>query len=244
MGVGHSSAMRIAIPLLMLLASCATVSTVSQGPVRVAVAFDASGERGARAEGLADPASGRVATADDPVRVASVSKLVVAIGVMKLVEQGALDLDMDVLRYLDWPLRNPAFLDRPISLRMLLSHTSSLRDGDDKYVVPLGEPLKVRLADPTVWDADHPPGEGYFAYANMNFPLVADHRTGHARAVRRLDAARSAGADEARRLLQLADMQRCRRGPRRGADPGRPAGARRSQRQASRLPGVRRAGTM
>jgi CubicO group peptidase (beta-lactamase class C family) len=139
---------------------------------QAAVAFDQAGERGAIAEGLADPSTGRLVTPDDPVRIASVSKLVVSIGVMKLVEQGALDLDMDASRYLDWPLRNPDFLDRPITLRMLLSHTSSLRDGDDKYVVPLGETLKDRLADPTVWATDHGPGEGYFAYTNFNFPLI------------------------------------------------------------------------
>ena len=136
------------------------------------MAFDLTGERGAWAQGLADPASGRLVTPDDPVRIASISKLVVAIGVMKLVEQGSLDLDEDVSRYLDWPLRNPAFLDRPISLRMLLSHTSSLRDGDDAYVVPLGGSVKDALADPAVWDPEHGPGDGYFAYSNFNFPVV------------------------------------------------------------------------
>src|SRR5204862_7766988 len=113
---------------------------------------------------------GRAVTPDDPARIASVSKLVVAIGVMKLVEQGAIDLDEDVSRYLDWPMRNPAFLDRPITMRMLLSHTSSLRDGDDAYVIPLGKSVKDAVADPSVWDSAHAPGEGYFAYSNMNFP--------------------------------------------------------------------------
>ena len=102
------------------------------------VAFDRSGELAAFATGIADPKTRRAATVDDPARIASISKLVVAIGVMKLVENRALDLDADVSRYLDWPLRNPAFLDRPITLRMLLSHTASLRDGEDLYVIPLG----------------------------------------------------------------------------------------------------------
>ena len=52
-----------------------------------------NGEIASFAEGIADPQSGRRVTADDPVRVASVSKMVVAIGVMKLVEAGKLDLD-------------------------------------------------------------------------------------------------------------------------------------------------------
>ena len=165
--------MRFAVPLLLLLSSCATTpSSRAPLPAQAAVAFDLAGERGAWAEGLADPATGRAVTPDDPVRIASISKLVVAIGVLKLTEQGALDLDEDVSRYLDWPLRNPNFLDRPITLRMLLSHTSSLRDGDDAYVVPLGASVKEALADPAVWDAGHGPGEGYFAYSNFNFPIV------------------------------------------------------------------------
>jgi CubicO group peptidase (beta-lactamase class C family) len=155
------------------LAACATLqSPPAAGPAQAAVAFDLAGERGSWAEGVADPASGRLVTPDDPVRIASVSKLVVAVGVMKLAEQGALDLDEDVSRYLDWPLRNPNYLDRPITLRMLLSHTSSLRDGDDAYVVPLGRSLKDAMADPAVWDSVHPPGEVYFAYTNFNFPLI------------------------------------------------------------------------
>lgn len=139
----------------------------------MAIAFDMQGERGALAEGVADPATGRPVTIDDPVRIASISKLVVAVGVMRLVEQGKLDLDRDIAAYLGSPLRNPAFPDRPITLRQLLSHTSSLRDGDDAYVIPLGTSLRQALADPSVWDGGHGPGESYFAYANFNFPVIA-----------------------------------------------------------------------
>ena len=143
------------------------------GPAQAAVGFDLNGERGSWTRGLADRATGRPVTIDDPVRIASVSKLVVAIGVMRLVEEDKLQLDRDVSSYLGWSLRNPAFPDRPITLRQLLSHTSSLRDGDDAYVIPLGGSLKQALADPTVWDSAHGPGDDYFAYANFNFPAVA-----------------------------------------------------------------------
>ncbi len=160
-------------PVLLWLTACATVPPdPSPLSARAAIGFDLHGEKAALAEGLADPASGRAVTIDDPVRIASVSKLVVAIGVMRLVEQGKLDLDRDISAYLGWTFRNPAFPDRPITLRQLLSHTSSLRDGDDAYVIPLGHSLKEALADPAVWDPAHGPGEGYFAYTNFNFPVV------------------------------------------------------------------------
>ena len=167
--------MRALVPLLLslALAACATVPPPELPPAaQVGVAFDRNGEIGSFAEGIADPQSGRAVTADDPVRVASVSKMVVAIGVMKLVEAGKLDLNADVSTYFGWPLRNPAFPDRAITLTMLLSHTSSVRDHDDQYAVPLGASVQGAMANPKSWDLKHGPGDNYFTYGNMNFPIV------------------------------------------------------------------------
>lgn len=145
---------------------------VRQEPVGAArIAFDRTGETSVAVAGLADLASGRRLTADDPTRIASISKLVVAIGVMRLVEAGTLDLDADVSGLLGRPLRNPAFPQVPITLRMLLSHTSSLTDAVD-YVLPLDADMMAVLADPKAWDGTHAPGT-YFRYANFNTPVVA-----------------------------------------------------------------------
>ena len=114
----------------------------------VGVAFDRNGEIASFAEGIADPQSGRRVTPDDPVRVASVSKLVVAIGVMKLVERASSTSTATSRTGSAGRLRNPAFPDRPITLRMLLSHTSSVREHDDKYVIPLGASLQAVMAGP------------------------------------------------------------------------------------------------
>ncbi|WP_120717086.1 serine hydrolase domain-containing protein [Tsuneonella amylolytica] len=140
---------------------------------RAAIAFDAAGERGGRAEGFADAAVNRVLTLDDPVRVASVSKLVVAIGVMRLAERGILDLDRPVGDWLGYPVVNPAYPAQVVTLRGLLSHTASLRDHDDRYAIPLGGSLRSVLADPASWDPGHGPAAHRFAYANLNFPVVA-----------------------------------------------------------------------
>ena len=137
----------------------------------VRVDFDAHAVLATQVAGLADPATGRRVTADDPVRIASVSKLVVALGVMRMVDAGTLSLDRDVSDYLGWRVRNPAYPDAPITLRMLLSHQSSLTDGVD-YAIPLGGAIKDSLAQPAVWDGAHAPGN-YFRYANINFPLIA-----------------------------------------------------------------------
>lgn len=155
---------------LLLLQTAAPVA--DRPPVAWArISFDRRGERGAATGGLADMRSGRAVNADDPARIASISKLVTAIAVMRLVEQGKLDLDADVATYLGWPLRNPAFPDRPITLRLLLSHRSSLTDRID-YVLPLDADMRAILENPKAWDADHAPGS-YFRYTNFNFPVVA-----------------------------------------------------------------------
>lgn len=137
------------------------------------MAFDSAGEIGARAEGLADPVGGRALTLDDPVRIASVSKLVVAIGVMRLVERGVLNLDRSVGDWLGYPVRNPHFPAQPVTLRGLLSHTASLRDPGEGYAIPLGGSLRAVLADPVSWDAARGPAADRFAYANLNFPVIA-----------------------------------------------------------------------
>jgi CubicO group peptidase (beta-lactamase class C family) len=166
--------MRAFLLLLALpVAACVTVPVPPVTRAQVGVAFDTRGEIASFADGFADRQAGRRITIDDPARVASVSKLVVAIGVMKLVEAGKLDLDRDVSDYLGWRLRNPHFPDQPISLRLLLNHTSSVREHDDNYVLPLGASLQSAMQDPLEWDAVHGPADHYLAYTNMNFPIVA-----------------------------------------------------------------------
>lgn len=159
--------------LISLLALLAAPAMAAPLPATVAVTFDRATIRPVLAEGLADRDTGRVASADDPVRIASISKLVTALGVMRLVDQGKLDLDRDVSHFLGWQLRNPHFPDRPITLAMLLSHQSSLIDGGELYLIPLGVTVRERLADPRVWDGTHPPGSGWFHYTNLNFPVIA-----------------------------------------------------------------------
>lgn len=161
------------LALLVGLSQLAAQSPIPrQEPLAaVRITFEHAGETGVRVAGVADRASGRKVTADDPVRVASISKLVVAIGVMRLVEAGTLDLDADVSRQLGWPLRNPAFPNVPITLRQLLAHTSGLTDTVD-YVLPLDADMAAVLAGPKAWDADHAPGT-YYRYTNFNFPVVA-----------------------------------------------------------------------
>ncbi len=131
----------------------------------------------------ADPSRERPLTVDTPVRVASISKLAVGLAAMKLVEEGRLDLDADLSDLLGFPFRNPHFPDRAITARMLLAHTSSLRDGS-VYALPVQHTLEELVrpngpfdADGTRWarpEAGQDRGPGaYFTYTNLNYGVLA-----------------------------------------------------------------------
>jgi CubicO group peptidase (beta-lactamase class C family) len=172
--------MRVRLALAFLLASPAAADPLAdlvagsdpRAPqLSGVIGVVASRDRILRAEahGLADMATGRPLKTESVVRVASISKLVVAIAVWRLVEQGKLDLDRDVGLYLGWPLRHPAHPETPVTLRQLLSHTSSIVDGPG-----YGFALEERLADKLTaqhWGPGAP--DGRFEYANLNYGLIA-----------------------------------------------------------------------
>lgn len=75
--------------------------------------------------GFQDAAKSVPATAETVYRVGSVSKLFTDIAVMQLVEEGKLDLDAPVQKYLpDFQPGNP--YDIPLTLRQMMSHRSGL----------------------------------------------------------------------------------------------------------------------
>jgi CubicO group peptidase (beta-lactamase class C family) len=128
---------------------------------------------------LAGPAStAQPVDANTMFRIASISKLVTTLGTMKMVEQGRLSLDADISDYLGYRLRNPNFPDHPITLRMLLTHTSSLRDdGGFKYepAVDLKDvllPGRRFYGKGAMWSRTAPPGQ-YFEYVNFNSGIIA-----------------------------------------------------------------------
>ena len=97
-------------------------------------------------------------------RIASISKMMTTLGLMMLVEQGKLALDADAGDYLGFALRNPHFPDRVVSLRTLLTHTSSLRD-DAGYSWPCDTALSTilvpgapRFGKGDMWSATAIPG--------------------------------------------------------------------------------------
>ena len=141
-------------------------------PATVVVAFDRDSVRPLIVEGLANKQTGRAVEANDPVRIASISKLIMTLAMLRLMDEGKIDPNRDVSDYLGWRLRSPYRPDEPITLYHLLMHRAGLSDRAG-YIIPLGESLQAKLADPAAW---RDPGTGEFPsfeYANLGSPLVA-----------------------------------------------------------------------
>lgn len=114
-------------------------------------------------------------------RVASISKTITTTAIMQLVEKGVLDLNRDVSHYLGWSLRNPKYPEDSISLKMLLNHQSSIRDGEG-YGRFSREMIEKKLHIQELFQAngsyytedlfaDHAPGS-YFSYTNCTWGII------------------------------------------------------------------------
>ncbi len=90
--------------------------------------------------GWADIEQGIPTSRDTVFQLASVSKTVTCAGIMTLVEDGALDLDADINRYLPFSVHVPAAPDVPITMRTLLTHTSAIRDRWQIWGTPTSDP--------------------------------------------------------------------------------------------------------
>ncbi|MFD2556382.1 serine hydrolase domain-containing protein [Sphingobacterium tabacisoli] len=107
--------------------------------------------------------------ADNLFRIASISKSFTATAWMQLVEAGKASLDDDFGSLIGFPVRNPLFPNKVITLRMLLSHTSSISDKNGYFNLDAINPIK----NPE-WKKgynDYEPGTQY-EYCNLNFNMA------------------------------------------------------------------------
>lgn len=127
----------------------------------------------AAAYGYADREAGRPMTTDTYCRVESISKSVTAWGMMKLVQEGKMELDEPAVSYLGgWTFPRSAYTTEQITVRQLLSNSSGL---------PLGK-IGIRYAPgeemPTLIESLNaeaipvrPPGTG-FSYSNTGYYVL------------------------------------------------------------------------
>jgi len=102
--------------------------------------------------------------------IASCSKPVTALAILKLYDQGKINLDDNINNYLPFSITNPFYPTDSITFRMLLTHTSSLQDNweimDPLYTVETGGDSSIKLSD---YIKDYFLPSGKFYCANKNF---------------------------------------------------------------------------
>lgn len=105
----------------------------------------------------------------DIFRIASISKSFSATAIMQLIEKGLLTLDSDISDLIGFTVRNPNFPDRPITLKMVLSHRSSINDSQGYFSLDVINPSK----NPN-WAKsynNYAPDSGYM-YCNLNYNMT------------------------------------------------------------------------
>jgi CubicO group peptidase (beta-lactamase class C family) len=122
------------------------------------------------AYGFADRAAERPMTAQTPVAIGSTGKGMTALAVLQLAEQGLVDLDAPVVRYLpDFTMADPRA--REITLRQLLSMSAGLPASDAFDGAQDADALERRMASLATVPLDRAPGTG-FEYANDGFNVA------------------------------------------------------------------------
>ncbi|WP_018478862.1 serine hydrolase domain-containing protein [Pontibacter roseus] len=106
---------------------------------------------------------------DDIFRIASISKSFSATAIMQLVEAGKLSLNDDFSDLVGFKVRNPKYPNTVITLKMVLSHTSSINDSQGYFTLDAINPAKN--PDWAKCYNAYEPGKGY-EYCNLNFNMV------------------------------------------------------------------------
>jgi CubicO group peptidase (beta-lactamase class C family) len=116
--------------------------------------------------GQADIKNNRPMSLDGIMNIGSISKTFTATAAMQLWEKGLLDFDADINQYLGFEVRNPKYPDKPITIFQILTHTSSIRDGNaypPSY--SCGDPV-ISLSD-WIYNYFIPGGKYYFEGSNF-----------------------------------------------------------------------------
>ncbi len=111
-------------------------------------------------------------TEDTYFRIASITKMVSAIGIMQLTEQGLLHLDEDISEYFGYQIVNPNHPKIPITLRQCMSHTTSLsQNGGYSYQSrTIHDMLAKEVRRPSNFTKEKP-GDHY-SYSNFGAGLM------------------------------------------------------------------------
>jgi CubicO group peptidase (beta-lactamase class C family) len=109
-------------------------------------------------------------TADTKIRIASISKVVLTMTVMKLVETGQLDIDKSLSEYYGVPVKNNKYPSIPITMRQILTHTSSIKLY--AYENSTGDIVRKRFANGSAFTGSKPGDFAAWRYNNYAFAAL------------------------------------------------------------------------
>ncbi|RZK48396.1 MAG: class A beta-lactamase-related serine hydrolase [Pedobacter sp.] len=106
---------------------------------------------------------------EDMFRIASISKSFTATAIMQFVDTKKINLSDDISDLMGFRIRNPKYPEQVITLKMLLSHTSSINDKEGYFTLEAIHPNY----NPNWANAynDYAPGSTY-QYCNLNFNIL------------------------------------------------------------------------
>ena len=137
-------------------AAAVSVATVECGR------FGHAGARGWAVKGE------REMTPDTKVRVASLSKVVVAMCALAMAEDGCIDMDAPLSDYWGPSVRNPYSQGQPTA-RTLMTHTSSIKNLDTNRDLA---GLQALLQSKSSWRRMEPGSGGYWYYSNFGMCVL------------------------------------------------------------------------
>ncbi len=132
-----------------------------------------------RGYGVANMDTGQAVTEDTLFRIGSISKLFVWLSVHMLVDEGKIDLDVDVNTYLKG-VEIPDAYGKPITMRDLMAHRPGFEDSVRHFVAP---DRSITLRDAVAGDIPRrvaPPGEraSYSNSGSLIAALVVENASG------------------------------------------------------------------
>jgi len=106
---------------------------------------------------------------DNIFRIASISKSFTTTAIMQLVAKNKIRLDQDISELVGFKVRNPAYPNTVITLKMALSHRSSINDSEGYFsldaIDPASNPNFAKCYNA------YEPDKGYM-YCNLNYNLA------------------------------------------------------------------------
>jgi CubicO group peptidase (beta-lactamase class C family) len=115
----------------------------------------------------------------------SISKTITATAIFQLCEKHLLNIDDPLSKYVHFEFNNPYYPATNITIKMLLNHTSSIKDSKVSFIAPVLDTFdsfpmlflklltfnKLELLNEKFWRQDVPPGTE-FHYANVGYGVL------------------------------------------------------------------------